>query len=464
MRDAILRLPLLRPYQSVVVTSAATDLVVVSAPQVGKSLAAACWILKEAWTKPGSLSWWAAPTIAMAAHGWGMVARLARSAGIVAGSTEGPPAVLRLINGSRVEGRSWDRPENLAGPSVSALVADEFAGLDADSYGSLTGRRSETLGSARWLGNSDTAGARVAERLWAMAERGEPGFEGVRWTWRTRATEHRCPCGLGIELADADRHRRACRRGTYLRFLVAERGRMAEAQWRAKFEAEWLEWSASPVYAFNRDRNVRPDVVLDPHLPIRLVCDFNVSDLIWLIAQAHNGEAWIVDEVRASGSGTTQTAALDFVRRYGDHEAGVVVHGDATGRSRKTSASRSDYDIIRAVVGGHFGDRFRLDVPSVNGPVVDRINAVNGMLSPATGEPRLWVHPRCTTVIEDLIKTSWKATSRDVDKSDPRRTHASDCAGYLALKVAARRSARPPSMLAERPWAPLADPSFMGRW
>jgi hypothetical protein len=118
----------------------------------------------------------------------------------------------------------------------------------------------------------------------------------------------------------------------------------------------------------------------------------------------------------------------------------IYVYGDATAEQRRTSASRTDWQIIKDFFG-RYRDQFDVTfrVPSANPPVKDRINCVNALLRNHAGQHRLHVHPSCKQLINDFEQVCWKADPSgnplaDLDKSDPRRTHVSDAVGYLVAR------------------------------
>jgi hypothetical protein len=118
----------------------------------------------------------------------------------------------------------------------------------------------------------------------------------------------------------------------------------------------------------------------------------------------------------------------------------VYVYGDATGDQRKTSASRTDWEIVRRFFG-RLTDRYHvgLRVGRTNPPVKDRINCVNAMLQNCAGDRRLLIDPRCKQLIKDFEQVCWKVDPHgnslaELDKSDPMRTHVSDAVGYLVAR------------------------------
>lgn len=414
--------------------SRAVDDVTVSAPQMGKTATGQVWLMAEAWMHGADPRpwWWTAPTYAQARHGFRGIVDMARGAGILQAATSTVPLQAEFINGARLEARSWDRPEGMYGPSVLGLVVDEFGMLTAAAYQAISSRRAETIrqgfGRARYLGNVGPMDG-TAHALWKLAEQGQSGFACRRWTWRDRMAADPCPCNLPIVLETAGAHRPDCPRRTYAEFIAREAARMSAPQFRALWEAEWLDWNELPVYEFDRAVHVKRDLVLQPQLAVELACDFNVDPMAWIVGQSHGGEVWALDEIAIEGGATTQDACNEFIRRYPDQKLAVDVYGDASGTARKTSASQTDYQIIRAILGGYYR-QFRLCVPRINPAVVDRVNAVNALMRPTIGLSRYAVHERCKGLIEDYARVSWRPGTRDLDKSNKKLTHFSDAEGY----------------------------------
>ena len=126
----------------------------------------------------------------------------------------------------------------------------------------------------------------------------------------------------------------------------------------------------------------------------------------------------------------------------------VAIYGDATGEQRKTSASRTDWQIVRNFFG-RYTDRYRVTfrIPSANPPVKDRINCVNALLRNHAGQHRLRIDPQCKQLIKDLEQVCWKTDPHgnsltDLDKSNPMRTHVSDAIGYYVAQEFPRRQPR----------------------
>jgi hypothetical protein len=170
-----------------------------------------------------------------------------------------------------------------------------------------------------------------------------------------------------------------------------------------------------------------------------------------VLAQVYNGRVHVLEEMILSDSNTL-AACEEFLSRTQKWHSGwplnVIVYGDATGEQRRTSASRTDWQIIKDFFG-RYADRYLVSVrvPSSNPPVKDRVNCVNALLRNQAGQHRMLVDQNCKHLIKDLEQVSWKtdphgAPLAELDKSDPMRTHVSDAIGYLIARDFPMRAIR----------------------
>jgi len=201
----ILRLPAeLYSYQRRLIAHNAREYVVVSATQIGKTTACACWLLAQLWDNPGTRGWWAAPTYWQADIGMDTLTGLLESAGLRQGidfrrrGASGRAAIF-LPNGSVIEFRSWDKPKNLGGRAVHFMVVDEAGQLTKDAKTRLEARLSATLGPVRYIGNPEVTGSEFwkicQDAIEAEADPksnvidGRARFAFQRWTWQHRHRE-----------------------------------------------------------------------------------------------------------------------------------------------------------------------------------------------------------------------------------------------------------------------------------
>lgn len=205
-----------------------------------------------------------------------------------------------------------------------------------------------------------------------------------------------------------------------------------EAFFRQEALGSYLNVKGGLVYgAFSRDANVRR-VQLERGQPLYWSVDFNVDPMSSVVAQSVGDEVHVLGEIVLRRA-TTQQACEEFEKRFGLPMAGVVVYGDASGASMKTSGY-SDYDIIREYFRTRSA-RVSYRVPTANPPVRDRITAVNSKLRSAHGDIRLYVDPTCKELIADFEEVCYREDSTEIDKDrDRRRTHLSDALGYLICR------------------------------
>lgn len=201
---------------------------------------------------------------------------------------------------------------------------------------------------------------------------------------------------------------------------------------------EFVIFEGAVYYTFDRRYNAG-DLAFkvaqyDKNNPIWLCCDFNIDPMAWVVVQPGINtqtklkEIYAVDEIFIKNSNTVQ-ACREFKSRYPDHNGGIVLYGDATGRARHTDSNITNWKIIENELST-YGISNR--VPTRNPAERDRINAVNGLICNSLGSRRLFVNPnKCHNLIRDCEQVSYKQGSTAIDKTkDLMLTHMSDALGY----------------------------------
>lgn len=173
-----------------------------------------------------------------------------------------------------------------------------------------------------------------------------------------------------------------------------------------------------------------------PNLPIEWTLDFNVNPMSsFVIQQApaeYGREWWILDELYIP-TASTQHVVEEFLRRYGPggtrlrpearetgHMGGIWIFGDWTGHARQQATLKSNYDVIRELLGQIHGFR-QCVYPTDVAPVVDRLTATNRLLWDlnAPGRPRgLKIAPRCHNGVRELNIMPMKSGTMEKDKGD----------------------------------------------
>jgi len=193
---------------------------------------------------------------------------------------------------------------------------------------------------------------------------------------------------------------------------------------------EYLNVQAGMVYCeFKRERNVKK-LELDLDLPLYWALDFNVDPMSSVVAQKDGDDIRVLDEIVLRRANTMQ-ACEEFHARYPNHQAGIVIYGDASGQRLQTGGT-TDYRIIREFFRRTAYRSLKFQVPASNPSVRERIALVNAKLFSAAEEVRLTVDPRCKGLIADFEEVTFKPETTVIDKErDAQRTHLSDALGYL---------------------------------
>jgi hypothetical protein len=139
--------------------------------------------------------------------------------------------------------------------------------------------------------------------------------------------------------------------------------------------------------------------------------DFNVDPMTAVIAQHLKGRLHVLEEIFLRNANTPQMCerfeqrVAPYVQAYraanGGQALPVIVNGDSTAKSRST-ASKTDYELITEYFRSRGQLQIRMDYPSKNPPVKDRVNSVNALLKNANGEIRTSIHPDCKELITDF--------------------------------------------------------------
>jgi hypothetical protein len=308
---------------------------------------------------------------------------------------------------SRIYFRSVDDFERLRGTNLAWFGLDELTYTAEEAWLRLEGRLRDPL----------------AQRLSGFAVWTPKGFD---WVYRKFIRE---PVdGYEVVLAKPYENRHVLDK-------IPDFYRRLKSSYDAKFfEQEvlggYLNVQAGVVYeAFQRARNLKA-VELDPEAPLFWALDFNVDPMCSIVAQKNGEEVRVLDEIVLSRASTSQ-ACEEFHARYPNHQAGIVIYGDASGQRLQT-AGTTDYQIIKEYFRQTAYQSVKFRVPASNPSVRERVALVNAKLFSASEEVQLLIHPRCKGLIADFEEVTFKPDTSIVDKEkDSKRTHLSDALGYV---------------------------------
>lgn len=185
--------------------------------------------------------------------------------------------------------------------------------------------------------------------------------------------------------------------------------------------------------------------LVSPYLPVIVGLDFNVNPMSWTLGQNRNRSFYWFDEMSITNTNTPECApelaqrllALKAQERL-KANPNVILIGDATGESRNTKATESDYAIICNALT-EAGITWENRTPESNPPVRERVNTVNALLRAADGSVNFWYHPKnCPKLKRDLERVIWKQGAQFMldQKTDKTLTHQTDSVGYPCHVIA----------------------------
>jgi hypothetical protein len=448
---------LLKDPQATVFSSDQRFRVLVAGRRFGKTYLARVELCQAA-SVPGSLAWYVAPTIKQAKRiAWKPLKEMTRP--YWAAKPNETDLRIELVWGGTICVRGADNYDSLRGDGLDFLVLDEFASMAREAWTEvLRPALADKQGRALFIGTPH--GHNHFYDLYEAAQ-GRPQWATFQFT-----TEQ------GGNVAPEE--------------LESAAHEMDERTYRQEFQARFENLGVGRAYyGFERERNVRP-LVYNPRVPLFWALDFNNNPLCSVIGQIANGRVHILDELILPDSNTpaaceeflersrkwttgpelpdlpadsgeqAEELHAELTRQFQPRLINVYIYGDATGNQARTSASRTDWQIIKNFFG-RYPDLYQAGfrVPSANPPVKDRVNCVNAVLHNHAGQHRLLIHPACKHLIRDLEQVCWKADPHgnllaDLDKSDPMRTHVSDALGYCLARefpMRAQRGERPGPMI-----------------
>jgi hypothetical protein len=408
---------LLHEAQWQVFTSPSRFRVLVAGRRFGKTQLALIELLHAAWEVPGATAWYVAPTYRQAKRiAWARLKEL----------LQGEPEItisetdlsIHFHKGGVVALRGADHFDSLRGNGLDFVVLDEFAGMKSQVW-------SEVLRPA------------LADRRGRALFIGTPQGHNHLYDRFQFAQSHRQWAAFHFKTIDGG--------NVTAEELAGAASELDERLYRQEFEASFESTAVGRAYhAFDRALNVRPCAY---NVGARLIwsLDFNVNPMCSVIAQRTKDDVEVLAEIVIEDANTWMACERfwQHVQPY-RHNYGALtidIYGDASGHQRRTSATATDWNLIRQFFSQLRGQVVvHIQAGESNPGVRDRLNIVNSRLRSAAGETRLFIDPKCKELILDLERICWRADAfgqptTELDKSDRMRTHTSDALGYYLAQA-----------------------------
>lgn len=174
-------------------------------------------------------------------------------------------------------------------------------------------------------------------------------------------------------------------------------------------------------------------------LPLYITCDFNVDPMCWCLAHRDDENVYFFDELVVENT-STQACIEELIRRYPEHNAEIIVCGDAAGNFRSTTSELTNYLIIQTALQ-NYGYKVDFRLRPFNPPVMARIQAFNARVCNANGERHVFIDPRCKWLLYNMYNLSFKEGTSIVDVPTLKKIqndrdskfleHPFDAASYL---------------------------------
>lgn len=136
---------------------------------------------------------------------------------------------------------------------------------------------------------------------------------------------------------------------------------------KAYLNGEFVNLSSGTIYSYFDRKKHHTDREIQEHDVLHIGQDFNTGGCAGRVHVIDNGKPKLIQEYAAND---TQSIINHLQSRYKGHT--IIIYPDASGNANKTSASRTDIQMLRDA-------GYRIDAPNKNPLVKDRINTVNNM-------------------------------------------------------------------------------------
>lgn len=390
--------------------------------QSGKTSCAINFTLDKAWTRPGTKYWIVEPTKQQARRTYRrLVSMLWINKDIMIKNNK-TELRIKFINHSEIMFVSGEVYQNLRGETLDGVVLDEVRELPHDLWPLvIRPMLATTNGWALFI--STPNGFDYFYDLATLAQ----ADTSKEKTWSFFAAP-----STGNPLF------------TQQEFEESKK-QMSDKQFRQEILAEFLDLTKGKTYVYSslNKRTETPFATTDPmkqvvpYSPVILGLDFNVDPMAWTLLQTNNDSWYAFDELFVRNTNTQEVTKALIEKLHllkarnllkGDPQ--IIICGDATGESRKTSATETDYAIITSALKQN-GFTFSNITPRSNPAIKSRINNMNAKLCAADGAIKFFVnHVMCQSLDRDLTRVTWKADGILDEGNEKLLTHISDSVGY----------------------------------
>lgn len=338
--------------------------------------------------------------------------------------------IIKFKNGSEILFSQLDDEEKFKSLNLHWAEIEEASQIDDSSFKQLLGRLRNTYRGENWTN--------FRYRLFGHTNP-QPN---KGWIWE-RFVENK-PNGYRLILAPTTNN-------IYLpvHFIDALKDNYDEEYYRINVLGQFGDYASGLVVKGFSNEN-KKKLKYNSDLPLHLTCDFNVDPMCWLIAHKDDENVYFIDEIVIENTTTTQ-CIKEFIKRYPNHNANIIINGDASGDNRTTQSEFTNYAIIREELDryGKFTknehycrENVKFKLRDYNPPILNRIQAFNARVLNSNNQRRLFVDSqKCKWLIYNINNLSFKEGTSIVDipsinkikknRDSKFLSHIFDAASYL---------------------------------
>jgi len=310
-------------------------------------------------------------------------------------------------NGSIISFKGAEEFNKLRGSGLDLLICDEYSewSYPQRAWETLRPALSDKNGQALFIGTPK--GENYFKKLFDLGQGGDAGWK----SWKVTTWESGAPWTL----TEAGKQE-----------MIDLREGKSEDWFMQEYGAEFRKYTGLVFKEFDVEKHVGEFEVEEEYV-MELGMDFGWNDPTTCIFCYFDKEdtLWVFDEYSVTETNARMHAGLLLAKRYQYKNKLKHIMGDPAAKQTIKDFGLYDWHVTPAVKG--------------KGSVKVGIDRVEDMLRTnfSTGKPRMIIHSKCTVLIDEMLKYSWKERKGDGSalKDEPvdKNNHMIDALRYVLM-------------------------------
>ena len=396
--------PWLTPYQRKFLDHPARIKIIEASTKTGKTVSCIVWLFEQALQgKDGYHYWWVAPSYSQARIAYRRLKRFIKTKSFF--SSNDSELAIKLKNGATIEFKTGEKPDNLYGEDVYAVVSDEATRQRPEAFYAIRSTLTATGGKWVLIGNVK-------------------GTQNYAYLMGKKAREGKLEDSAYFSFTILD----AVKAGIVKEKEVeAARATLPPDVFDELYMCIPRREVQHPfAYMFNPDKHVTRGLTIDKSLPLYLSFDFNVDPITCIAAQWGHDWLYVIEETRIQDS-NIYDLCQQVKAKYGHHK--LIVTGDASGKSRSALAKASASNYYKVIAKELNIPISNIKLPKKNPPIERTQIQLNAMLH---NHPDFLIDgDKCPYLVQDLRLVEVDDKGQINKAKDKHLTHLLDTLRYL---------------------------------